>query len=173
MPSDAIWTGVITGVVGLGGILATSLTAQRLDRRRAHAEHERLGQQHDNEQRKERGGAYYRTIILLNRLDRFATGYPPDNDTLTATIDDYNKSVSALHLFGVGPVLDALRDMQRLTREVGDAMATRSPNGESLVDAFVAAWNGWREEIMEAERRLIIAMRQDVGPHQADRPEPD
>jgi hypothetical protein len=70
-------------------------------------------------------------------------------------------------------VLDALGDMQRLTREVGDAMATRSPLGESLVDAFVAAWNGWREEIMEAERRLIIAMRQDVGPHQPDRPEPD
>jgi hypothetical protein len=59
MPSDTVWTGVITGVVGLGGILATGLTALRLDRRRAHADHERVREQHDNEQRKDRGGAYY------------------------------------------------------------------------------------------------------------------
>jgi len=172
MPSDAVWTGAITGVVGLAGILSTSLTLLRLDRRRLRAEHERLRQQHDNERRKERGDAYYRTIILLNRLDRFATGYPPDEDTLMATIDEYNKSVSALHLFGVAPVLDALRDMQRLTREVGDSLATRSQRGDSLVDIFAAAWNGWREEIMEAQRRLISAMRQDVGPQYGDRREP-
>jgi hypothetical protein len=109
----------------------------------------------------------------VNRLDRFATGYPPDDDTLTATIDEYNQSVSALHLFGVGPVLDALRDMQRLTREVGEAMATRLPRGASLVDAFVFAWNDLREDIMEAERRLVIAMRHDVGPHRGDHPGPD
>jgi hypothetical protein len=173
MPNDTIWATAITGVVGLGGMLSTGLTALRLERRRLRAEGEHLREKHGKEQRKERGSAYYRTIVLLNRLDRFATGYPPDDDTLTATIDEYNKSVSALHLFGVGPVLDALRVMQRLTREVGDAMATRLPLGDSLVDAFVAAWNGWREEIMEAERRLIIAMRQDVGPHQAERPQQD
>jgi hypothetical protein len=173
MPSDAVWTDAITGVVGIGGIVAMSVTWLRLDRQRVRAEHQHLRQQHHNEQRKERGSAYFRTIVLLNRLDRFATGYRPDDDTLMATIDDYNKSISALHLFGVPLVLDALRDMQRLTREVGDAMATRSPAGDSIVDAFLAAWNGWREEIMEAERRLISAMRQDVGPHHVDRPETD
>jgi hypothetical protein len=61
-------------------------------------------------------------------------------------------------------VLDALRDMQRLTREVGEAMATRLPRGDSLVDAFAFAWSDMREDIMEAERRLVIAMRHDVGP---------
>jgi hypothetical protein len=138
-----------------------------------HAEDEHLRQRHGKEQRKERGSAYYRASVLPNRLDRFATGSPPDDDTLTATIDEYNRSVSALHLFGVGPVLDALRDMQRLTREVGEAMATRLPLGGSLVDAVVFAWSDLREEIMEAERRLGIAMRQDVGPGRGDRPGPD
>jgi hypothetical protein len=173
MPSDAIWTGVITGAVGVAGMLSTGLTALRLERRGLRAEDEYLRQQHDKEQRKERGSAYYRAIVLLHRLDRLATSYPPDDDTLTATIDEYNKSVSALHLFGVAPVLDALRDMQQLTREVGEAMATRLPRGDSLVGAFVFAWNDQREEIMQAERRLVIAMRQDVGPHRADRPGPD
>jgi hypothetical protein len=173
MPSDAIWTGVITGGVGLGGIVATSFTALQLDRRRQLAERERARHQHDREQRNERGSAYYRTIVLVNRLDRFATGSSPDDDTLTATIDEYNRSVSALRLFGVGPVLDALRDLQRLTREVDDSMTTQLPRGESLVDAFAAAWNGRREEIMEAERRLIAAMRQDVGPDQPNRQKPD
>jgi hypothetical protein len=173
VPNDTIWATAITGVVGLGGMLSTGLTALRLERRRVHAEDERLGQQHGNEQRKERGSAYYRAIVLLNRPDRYATGYPPDEDTLTATIDEYNRSVSALHLFGVGPVLDALRDMQRLTREVGEAMATRLPRGDSLVDAFVFAWSDLREDIMEAEGRLVSAMRQDVGPHQGAQPVPD
>jgi hypothetical protein len=167
VPSDAVWTGVITAAVGVAGMAAASLTALRLDRRRLRVEHERLRRQDDKEQRKERGAAYYRTVILLNRLDRFAAGNPPDEDTLSTTIDDYNKSVSALHLFGVRPVLDALRDVQRLTREVGDAMASRSPSGDSLVDVFVEVWNDLREEIMDAERRLIVAMRQDVGPHKA------
>ena len=173
MPNDTIWATAITGAVGLGGMLSTGLTALRLERRRVHAEDEHLRQHHGKEQRKERGSAYYRAIVLLNRLDRFATGYPPDDDTLTATIDEYNRSVSALHLFGVGPVLDALRDMQRLTRDVGEAMATRLPRGDSLVDAFVLAWNDLREDIMEAERRLVIAMRHDVGPHRGDHPGPD
>jgi hypothetical protein len=65
-------------------------------------------------------------VILLNRLDRFATGNPPDEDRLSATIDEYDKSVSALRLFGVGPVLDALHDMEGLAHQVGDAMTTRS-----------------------------------------------
>jgi hypothetical protein len=70
---------------------ATSLTALRLDRRRVRAENERLRRQEDREQRKERGAAYYRTVILLNRLDRFAAGDRLDEDTLSATIDDYNR----------------------------------------------------------------------------------
>jgi hypothetical protein len=77
-------------------------------------------------------------------------------DTLTTTIDEYNTSVSALHLIGVRPVLDILRDLQRLTREVGDAMASRSARGNSVVDAFVEAWNDLREAIMDAERRLVV-----------------
>jgi hypothetical protein len=173
VPSDAVWTGVIAGAVGVAGMAATSLTALRLDRRRLRAESERLRRQDDKEQRKERGAAYYRTVVLLNRLDRFAGGSPPDEDTLSTTIDEYNKSISALHLFGVRTVVDALRDLQRLTREVGDAMASRSEPGDSPVDAFVGAWNDLREEIMDAERRLVVAMRQDVGPHQVDRPQPD
>ena len=52
-------------------------------------------------------------------------------------------------------------------------MATRLPLGGSLVDAFVFAWSDLREEIMEAERRLVIAKRQDLGPDRGDRPGPD
>jgi hypothetical protein len=173
MPNDTIWAAAITGVVGLGGMLSTGLTALRLERRRLQAADEHVRQQRGSEQRKERGSAYYRAVVLLHRLDRLATGYPPDEAKLTATIDEYNQSVSALHLFGVSPVLDALRDMQRLTREVGEAMATRLPRGDSLVDAFVFAWSDLREDIMEAERRLVSAMRQDVGPHRGDQPVPD
>lgn len=171
MPSDAVWTGVITGAVGVAGMAAVSMTALRLERSRLRAERERLRRQDDEQQRKERGAAYYRTVILLNRLDRFAAGNTPDEDTLSTTIDEYNKSVSALTLFGVRTVLDSLRELQRLTREVGDSMASRSPPGDSLVDAFVEAWNDLREEILDAERRLMVAMRQDVGPHQGARPE--
>ena len=173
MPSDAVLTGVITGAVGVAGMAATSLTALRLDRRRLRAESERLRRQDDHEQRKERGAAYYRTVVLLTRLDRFAGGSPPNEDALSTTIDEYHKSVSALHLFGVRTVLDALRDLHPLMREVAESMASRSARGDSPVDAFVEAWNDLRDEIMDAERRLMVAMRQDVGPHHVDRPQPD
>jgi hypothetical protein len=171
VPSDAIWTGVITGAVGIAGMAATGLTALRLDRRRVRIEHERLRRQ-DDRQRRERGAAYYRTVILLHRLDRFAAGHPPDEETLTASIEDYNKSVSALQLFGVRPVLDAIRDVQGLMREVGAAMARRSAR-DPVVDGFIEAWTDLRDEIMDAERRLVAAMRQDIGPHHAGSPEPD
>jgi hypothetical protein len=172
VPSDAIWTGVITGAVGIAGMAATGLTALRLDRRRVRIEHERLRRQDDRQQRRERGAAYYRTVILLHRLDRFAAGHPPDEETLTASIEDYNKSVSALQLFGVRPVLDAIRDVQGLMREVGAAMARRSAR-DPVVDGFIEAWTDLRDEIMDAERRLVAAMRQDIGPHHAGSPEPD
>ena len=42
MPNDTIWATAITGVVGLGGMLSTGLTALRLERRRVHAEEEHL-----------------------------------------------------------------------------------------------------------------------------------
>jgi hypothetical protein len=84
-------------------------------------------------------------VILLHRLDRFAAGHPPDVETLTASIEDYNKSVSALQLFGVWPVLDAIRDVQALMREVGAAMAGRSARGDPVVDGFVEAWNDLRD----------------------------
>jgi hypothetical protein len=90
VPSDAIWTGVITGAVGVAGMAATGLTAVRPDRRRARIEHERLRRQDETEQRKERGAAYY-----------------------------------------------------------------------------------LRDEIVDAERRLVAAMRRDIGPHPAGSSEPD
>jgi nicotinamide mononucleotide (NMN) deamidase PncC len=64
-PNDTTWATAITGVVGPGGMLSTGLTALRLERRRVHAEDEQLRQQHGKEQRKERGSAYYRAIVLL------------------------------------------------------------------------------------------------------------
>ena len=79
----------------------------------------------------------------------------------------------ALQLFGVRPVLDAIRDVQALMREVGAAMAGRSARGDPIVDGFVEAWNDLRDEIMDAERRLVAAMRQDIGPHHAGSSEPD
>jgi hypothetical protein len=173
VPSDAVLTGAITGAVGVAGMAAVSLTALHLDRHRLRLERERLRREDEQDQRKERGAAYYRTVILLDRLDRFASGDPPDEDRLTTTIDDYDKSVSALRLFAVGPVLDALRDMQRLTRQVGDAMSAQSSRGGSLVDAFVEAWNDVREEILDSERRLVLAMRREVGSQHGDRPQPE
>jgi hypothetical protein len=71
------------------------------------------------------------------RSARSEAGSPPDQDTLSTTIDEYTKSISALHLFGVRTVPDALRDLQRLMREVGDSMTSRPARGDSLVDAFV------------------------------------
>ena len=79
----------------------------------------------------------------------------------------------ALQLFGVRPVLDAIRDVQALMGEVGAAMAGRSARGDPVVDGFVEAWNDLRDEIMDAERRIVAAMRQDIGPHHAGSSEPD
>jgi hypothetical protein len=71
----------------------------------------------------------------------------------------------------VWPVLDAIRDVQALMREVGAAMAGRSARGDPVVDGFVEAWNDLRDEIMDAERRLVAAMRQDIGPDPASEPD--
>ena len=41
------------------------------------------------------------------------------------------------------------------------------------MNGFVESWNDLRDEIMDAERRLVAAMRQDIGPHHAGSSEPD
>jgi len=168
LPSDVIWTGLITGGVGLGGILATALTSfgQRgLERERLAAEGARIHDQHREDERRERRTAYHRYLVLFNTLDTYATGFPPEDDeALKTTMTSHNDAVAAVDLFGTSAVRTALNEVRRLNRTVGSAMASPLQSGESLADAFTVAWNTVRDALVDAQRGVVTAMREDVGP---------
>lgn len=168
MPSDVIWTGLITGGVGLGGILATALTSfgqRRLERERLAGEARRLHEQHREDERRERRAAYQRYRASFNALDSYATGYPPEDDAaFNATLSHHNDSVAAVDLFGTETVCAALNDVRQLNRKVGGAMAPHVQAGDSSSDAFIKSWMGFRDRLVDAESRVVAAMREDVGP---------
>jgi hypothetical protein len=163
MPSDVVWTALITatstGAVGIAGIYGTL----RAERSRAAAEDKRDARQHERELRAERRAAYLRFVALYNRLDRYATGYPPEGeDELTATVDAYNEAIVALQIGGDAAVLAALEPIQRLTRLVGDATGAGMMTGLPRAEAFIASWRHNKDALDEAEKALVGAMRADA-----------
>jgi hypothetical protein len=153
MPSDAIWTGIITGAIGLAGIAATALTAWWQGRFT-----------HKQAERRERRQAYVGWMVAFNRVDSMARRPPPDPADLRSALHEYNTAMAAVELYGTSSVRKALADVQEL---LGPKLGEGRPEADgeaALVYIFASSFRNLREELLEAEAKVVAAMREDVAP---------
>jgi hypothetical protein len=146
--------------------------AASLERARWKVDARRFHEQRREEERRERRAAYLQFSTVYNTLDSYATGYPPaDEQALKATLSEYNHAIAALDLYGTAEVREALHEPRKTTRALGTAMAPDLEAGAKLDDAFIAQWQEMRDRLSAAQTAVLSAMRQDVGPLPAERPE--
>jgi hypothetical protein len=173
--SDVVVAAAIAGAVGVLGngltYLATrkqaEVTIQNVERQasidlaRVEAENTRLRQQHLEAERQNRQGTYHRLLALLDRFDMYGTGYAPTDDEFTASLDALNTLVGGVHLMAPTSVRAA---MDKVSKYFFGVALTEAPvDGVPKVERFVRGYRDARTDFLDAEGRLIEAMRKDVG----------
>jgi hypothetical protein len=148
------WPNVITGTVGVAGILGTYLTGRgqrALERQRMAAE-----------DRRNRRDAYHGLLAALNQIDTYCTGYPPtDEAEFRSALIDLNRTAAAVELYCTERVLPAFQQMQSVLNQIGPYAVT-IPGTPSVYHRFQGGWVQFRDQYVEAEKTLVAATRRDA-----------
>ncbi len=171
--SDVFWAAIIAGSVGLIGNVTTYFTAKRgaaatvataersaaVELERIRAENERLRDQHREDERRNRQGTYHRMIAVLDRLDYYATGYPPRDEQYDETVAEFNYLYGGILLFGPPSVTNEVGPLLQILSEVGRGMAAaEGTRAERWREAYLPR----RDDFTRAQGRLVAAMHADV-----------
>jgi hypothetical protein len=185
--SDVVAASLITGVVAIAGYFATYYGSKRqaethiqsverqtaVELAKVNAENERLRRQHQEAERQHRQGTYHHMLAVLDRMDMYATGYAPDDESAyMVTLEEFNNLVGGIHLFAPQSVRAALAGLSHEMEELGRRIARLGAAGRrflpprspelSYTVRFTKAYGSRRREIIEATARLIEAMRADI-----------
>jgi hypothetical protein len=171
--NDVIWAAIIAGGVGLAGNVTTYFTAKSgaaatvrtaeqaaaVELERINAENERLREQIRDDERRNRQGTYHRMIAVLDRLDYYATGYPPTDEQYNATVAEFNYLHGGILLFGPPSVTDAVGPLIQVLSEIGAGMAAAEG---TQAERWRVAYLPRREDFIRAQGRLVAVMHADV-----------
>jgi hypothetical protein len=175
--SDVIAATLITGGIAVVGYITTYLVANRqaatsiaaverqaeIEMRKAREETERLREQHREAERQNRQGTYHRMIAMMNRLERFATGFPPKNfEEFQKAVDELNFLTAGLDLFGGRDVREANGRVADVFAEIGRHVP---PKGSDPAphEVWTEEYRKRMDAVRAAELHLLRAMRRDIG----------
>jgi hypothetical protein len=145
----------------------TAKTQAGVELARVKAENTRLRAQHREDERRNRQGTYHRLLAVWNRLDAFATGYPPESDDqFRAAVDEASFLTSGVHMFGSPDVREAVRQVEHeFAVEIGNRMGHADASGPQF-QRFIDAYRPRRRQLIAAQD--TVSHRHPVG-----RPVPD
>jgi hypothetical protein len=181
--SDVIWAAIVD-VAGslLTGAIA-SVTTYRISRHQSDvalatvreqtsvelaklgAENARLRTQHQEEQRRDRQGIYVRLIGIIDQIDRQGSDWPVADDEFDAAHEEFNAPYASLVLFGAEGVVDAAGDVVTELATAGHTLSVLVQEDPTTrrAEAWVRAYDPHRSDLINAQSRLVVAMRNDLG----------
>jgi hypothetical protein len=182
--SDIIWAAIVA-VAGslLTGVIA-SVTTYRISRHQSDvalatvreqtgvelaklgAENDRLTAQHQEDQRRSRQELYVRLIAVIDEIDRQGSGgWPVTDQEYNATHEEFTSLYATFVLFGAERVVDAAGSVVSELADAGHALsALVQENPETpRAELWVRAYGPRRSDLINAQARLVVAMRQDLG----------
>ena len=182
--SDVIWAAIVA-VAGslLTGVIA-SITTYRISRHQSEValatvreqttvelakltgENERLRAQHREEQRRDRQATYLRLTAVIDQIDRQGNGdWPASDQELNATHEEFNSLYAGLMLFGAESVVDAAGDVVTALAVAGHhySVLVREEPDKPRTLLWVRAYGPHRADLINAQSRLTVVMRGDLG----------
>jgi hypothetical protein len=166
---NVIWAALIavagSGLTSTVAVWASTRVARGqhgVELARITGERDRLQDAHDEVERRNRQDMYLRLQAVLNRWDMYATGWPPrDDETYTASLDEYNTLHAAILTLGSQAVADALGPVTDRLTLLGADMAAQ--HAGQHWERFANAYPPHRNALIEATANLVLAMRADVA----------
>jgi hypothetical protein len=159
MDWTTVATAAVTGAVGYGGAWLQSRTTVE----QAREETDRLRLQHAEERLRARQGTYRDLLKSLRDYDGMMLQYNlHDDHAVIAWMEGYASYRAGVDLYGSPEVVAATEQLAAVMTRTSE-IAARDPTGRSLIERHARAYSPLRDDVLEARRALIEAMRTDAS----------
>jgi hypothetical protein len=167
------WGIVVTGLVGLAGILGVSRNAagqRAVELARIAADDRRRDDERREARRLARQEAYTRFIVALDVLDTYASGYLPSDDGFEAALHELNSAGNVLELVAPLEVREAMHGVSAVYGKISARMGHFAGLGPidgprlTIAQQHEGAYRERRHDILGAAEAVKDAMRADIQP---------